>query len=96
MNRLNKIGVMSAATHIGAAMAVMGLLAGIVYSVGGFFVDLATIGLNPGTAMAFGALLGMPVIFGASGLVWGAVAAMVYNLVAARLGGMQMAWSPED
>ena len=41
-------------------MAYLGLAFGVLYSVGGFFVDLLTIGLNWGTAMAFGALVGMP------------------------------------
>jgi hypothetical protein len=40
-------------------------------------VDLLTIGLNLGTLMAFGALIGMPVIFGAVGFVIGVLIAMV-------------------
>jgi hypothetical protein len=34
-----------------------------LYSFGGLIVDLFTIGLNRGTALAFLALLGMPAIF---------------------------------
>ena len=57
--------------------AYLGLACGVLYSVGGFFVDLFTIGLNLGTAMAFGALVGMPAIFGAVGFVSGALFALV-------------------
>ena len=39
--------------------AAVGLACGVLYSVGGFFVDLFTIGLNRGTLLAFGALIGM-------------------------------------
>jgi hypothetical protein len=61
-------------------MALLGLLCGIAYSVGGFFYDLATTGLNLGTLLAFGALVGMPVIFGVVGLALGAVAALLARL----------------
>ena len=56
--------------------AILGLACGVVYSIGGFFVDLFTIGLNAGTAMAFGALIGMPLMFGALGFACGALAAL--------------------
>jgi hypothetical protein len=46
---------------------------GLLYSVGGFFVDLFTIGLNQGTLLAFGALIGMPLIFAAAGFALGAL-----------------------
>ncbi len=64
-------------------MAYLGMAAGVLYSVGGFFVDLLTIGLNWGTAMAFGALVGMPVIFGVFGFLVGALVALVAACVAA-------------
>lgn len=64
-------------------MAWLGLAAGVLYSVGGFFIDLLTIGLNWGTAMAFGALVGMPVIFGVVGFLVGALVALVAARVAA-------------
>jgi len=60
--------------------AVFGLVCGIVYAVGGFFYDLATIGLNPGTALAFLALIGMPALFGAAGFILGAIVAVLASL----------------
>ena len=50
-----------------------GLALGVTYSVGGFFVDLLTIGLNLGTLMAFGALIGMPLISALLGFLLGAL-----------------------
>lgn len=60
-------------------MGIIGLLLGIIYSVGGFFVDLFTIGLNEGTALAFGALIGMPLIGIIFGFVTGIIGAYLYN-----------------
>jgi len=66
-------------------MAYLGLAFGVLYSVGGFFVDLLTIGLNWGTAMAFGALVGMPLIFAALGFLVGALVAVAAAGVGAVL-----------
>ena len=57
-------------------MAWLGLIFGVLYSVGGFFIDLLTIGLNGGTVLAFAALIGMPVAFGLIGFVAGTVGAL--------------------
>ena len=53
---------------------VVGLVLGVIYSVGGFFIDLMGPGLNAGTALAFLALIGMPAMFGAAGLLIGGIA----------------------
>ena len=58
-------------------MAYVGLACGVLYSFGGVIVDLLTIGLNWGTLMAFGALVGMPVVFGALGFACGALIDLV-------------------
>lgn len=74
---------------LGIGMTAVGFACGILYSVGGFFVDLFTIGLNWGTVLAFGALVGMPVIFGVVGFAGGAAIDLVIAAVSAltrRLG----------
>lgn len=65
--------------------AIVGLGLGTLYAVGGFFVDLFTVGLNGGTALAFFALLGMPLIFGALGFCIATVVAWI---------GLLLRWSP--
>lgn len=52
-------------------MALLGLICGVVYSVGGLVIDARTTGLNRGTALAFLALAGMPVVFAAAGILLG-------------------------
>lgn len=66
-------------------MAYLGLVCGVLYSVGGLVHDMLTIGLNWGTAMAFMALVGMPAIFGAFGFLCGALGALVAGGVRAVL-----------
>lgn len=88
------VGVVSTAGLVAVGMASLGLLAGVAYSVGGAVFDLlvslgwvsspssgawSTPGLGRGTALAFLALIGMPLIFGVGGLIAGAVGAVLYN-----------------
>ncbi len=73
-------------------MALVGLVFGIIYSFGGLAVDtLVTLelistsetpGLSFGTLLAFGALIGMPLIFAAAGFILGILEAVLYNLFA--------------
>lgn len=63
------------AMRFGRWGAFFGLVCGVLYSFGGVVVDLLTIGLNRGTVMAFGALVGMPAIFGALGFLLGVITA---------------------
>ena len=59
---------------LAALFGLLGLLAGILYSVGGLIYDLVTTGsLNPGTALAFLALIGMALLFALVGLAAGLV-----------------------
>lgn len=90
MPRLKKLGVFFFAKLWATVMAVAGLIAGVLYSFGGFFYELFTASLNMGTAMAFGALIGMPIIFAACGFAAGAIGAVLYNLVARWTGGIEL------
>lgn len=86
-----KINLVSFAKQQVTIWALTGLLAGIFYSFGGLLIDaLVTIGwitsqetpgLSYGTLLAFGALIGMPIIFASFGLVLGIIGAFLYNLI---------------
>ena len=69
--------IVPSAIRLARWMAYLGFVCGVLYSVGGLIIDMLTIGLNWGTAMAFMALVGMPVIFGALGFLLGALVAVV-------------------
>lgn len=85
MARLNKINVFSLAKFQAILLAPVGLIAGIIYSFGGLIYDIITTGtVNFGTALAFFALIAMPVIFAGFGFILGLLEALLYNLFTNR------------
>ena len=88
MAKFKKIRIFSLAKLQGILFSYVGLLCGIFYSFGGFIYDLATTGsLNLGTALAFFALIGMPLIFASFGFIVGIILAVLYNLFSRLFGG---------
>ncbi len=85
MAKLQRIGVLFTAKLGALSMGVLGFITGVFYSFGGFFFELFTDSLNGGTALAFLALAGMPILFGILGFLAGGTVALIYN-VTARLG----------
>ena len=89
------IGVFSVAARQAALMAAVGLVAGFLYSFGGAAIDVlvttgvitstSTPGVSWGTALAFLALIGMPVYFAVFGFAAGAIGAFLYGLAARRI-----------
>ena len=72
-------------------MSFVGLIAGILYSFGGAIYDLLTSGtVNWGTALAFLALIGMPILFATFGFLVGLIEAYLYNLFASCIGGIEL------
>lgn len=73
----NKVAIKSYFDFYTKVGATVGLVLGIVYSFGGLLIDSLvslgwvtsseTSGLSMGTVLAFGALIGMPLIFGMLG-----------------------------
>lgn len=100
MATLDTVGVLSSAKLLAALMGFVGFVAGILYSFGGATIDVLvskgwiisaeTPGVGWGTALAFLALIGMPIIFASCGLIAGTIGAVLYNLVASRVGGIEM------
>jgi hypothetical protein len=100
MTKVKRIGMFSFAKLQAVIMAIVGLIAGILYSFGGLIYDAlvsygwvtsaSTPGLGYGTALAFGALIGMPIIFAIFGFIIGLVGAFLYNLFARWFGGIEI------
>jgi len=80
--------------------SLFGLFLGIIYSFGGLIIDTLvssdlissseTSGLSYGTILAFGALIGMPLIFGVLGFMLGLIEAIFYNFFARKFGGLKV------
>jgi hypothetical protein len=102
MARLKKINVLSLAKLQAVILAIAGLIAGILYSFGGFIIDVlvsigwvspvtaSTPGLSFGTVLAFGALIVMPVLAAIVGFLAGAIGAYLYNIFGRWFGGMDL------
>ncbi len=91
MEKSNKLRVFAFAKFQAVFFALVGILAGIFYSIGGFIYDLLSTGsMNSGTALAFFALLGMPVIFAAFGFILGLLEAYLFNILAKWIGGIDI------
>ena len=75
-----QIKVLSYAKFQAIVMAFSGIVAGLIYSVGGTIYDLQTIGLNKGTILAYIAIPVIPLYFAVFGFVTGIVGASIYNL----------------
>jgi hypothetical protein len=91
MTNTNRINAINLVKLQAVLMALLGLVAGILYAFGGALYDLATTGsMNSGTALAFLAIVGMPLIFTMCGVVLGLVGALLYNLLAGRFGGVDL------
>ncbi|NND16148.1 MAG: hypothetical protein HKN89_07465 [Eudoraea sp.] len=99
MKKIKKLQIFPFALFQGTLTGLIGAVCGILYSIGGFLIDAGvslgwvsgetweTPGLSYGTVLAFGALIGMPLIFAVVGFVAGIIEAFLFNLVANWFGG---------
>jgi hypothetical protein len=90
MVRLKKVDVLSCAKMSAVSGGVIGLVLGVLYSFGGAVYELFTDSLNLGTALAFGALVGMPAILAALGFLKGALLAALYNYTTKWVDGLAL------
>jgi hypothetical protein len=100
MAKVKRINIFSFGKFQAALFALLGLLAGILYSFGGLVIDAlvsigwisssSTPGLSFGTVLAFCALIGMPIIFANVGFLTGIVEAVFNNLYTKWFGGVEM------
>ena len=101
MQRIKSVGVLSCAKMLGVLYGCMGLLFIPIALVGGLASMAAqqasgTIGamgaISGAALLAFGILA--PFLYGAMGFVFGAIGAWIYNLIAKRLGGIEIQLEP--
>ena len=95
MQTIQSVGVISAAKMMGAIYGAMGLIFAPIF----LLIGLA--GMAAGGRQAiFGGITGvvfavlMPLLYGAMGFVIGAIGALLYNLFAKWLGGIEIQLQP--
>lgn len=87
MQKVKRIGVLSLAKIFGLLYAIFGLIFGALLAV------LSLFGLNAEeTGLFFGAasIIIFPIIYGILGFIGGLITAFFYNLVAGKIGGLEV------
>jgi len=98
--RIKKIGILSAAKMYGAIMFVVSLLISIPYGLIVIVYSLFGAGMMGGdAALAIGGggvvlgiliMVGLPILYGVIGFVGGAIGALLYNIFAGFVGGVEI------
>lgn len=104
MKIIRKIKVFQFALFQAFLLFLIGVICGILYSFGGLIIDsmvslgwlspekMETPGLSYGTILAFGALIGMPLIAAGIGFATGIIEAILYNIYAYLFGGINISF----
>lgn len=87
MVELKGIGVLSLAKVYGSFMGILGLLIGLFVAT--IDVFLSSI-MGTGSGMGFLAIIILPVMYGVFGFIIGAIGALLYNLIAGWIGGLEL------
>lgn len=81
MRIFKKVARFDIAIPIGFAMTIVGIVAGIVYAIGGAIYDFTHNQLGFGTLLAMMAIIGMPIIFASSGFIFGLILEILNNTI---------------
>ncbi|MBI2107820.1 hypothetical protein HYT54_01725 [Candidatus Woesearchaeota archaeon] len=92
MVKIKKIGILSLGKIMGILYALMGLILGAILSLisligsalssNGFGIFIGMFGI--------GAIIFLPIFYGVIGFVFGLITALLYNLVASWIGGLEI------
>ena len=98
--RIRKLGVLSVAKMYAVMMLVISLLIAIPYGL--FIIIFSLIGAGSaggdaalmlgggGIVMGLGIMIGMPIMYALMGFVFGALGALIYNVFAGMVGGIEI------
>ena len=96
MQRIRSVGVLSCAKTLGVLYGCMGLLFIPIALIGGLASiaggQQANAAIGGAVMLAFGIFA--PFLYGGMGFVFGALGAWIYNLIAKRLGGIEIQLEP--
>lgn len=98
MVEISRVGVLSAAKITAVMYAIIGLIYGVLY--GGMIIIFSLLGAGLAGDAGGGFLVGiggglcaivmLPVMFGISGFIAGAIGAFIYNIAASKAGGLEL------
>ena len=90
---IKRIGVLSAAKLYAAISFAMGLIFGVLIALGSLVGMTMSTQDQPaflGMMFGVGAVVFLPIFYGALGFVFGAIGAALYNLFAVMVGGLEI------
>ena len=91
MVKVKRVGVMSLGKVLGVLYAMLGLIVGALFSlfsiVGAIFSPDVPGALG---LVGVGSIIFFPIFYGLMGLVFGMITALLYNLVASWVGGIEL------
>ena len=97
---LKSIGVLSAAKIVGVMYAVMGLIMGLVFA--GLFSMIPAMAPSGqdqipswiAPMFGVGSIVILPIMYGIMGFIGGAIGAVIYNVLAGAIGGLELHLEP--
>lgn len=89
VHRVRRVGVEQMAKMLGALYLLLGIVFAAIFAVIGAMVPMAGAG-EDATMFGPGFLIAMPFLYGLLGLVFGALVAWLYNIVAGWTGGIEL------
>jgi hypothetical protein len=88
---VRKIGVLSLGKIVGIVYAVIGLIFGAIITAASLLIGSAMAAWGfEGDMFGTGAIIVLPIFYGVMGFIMGIVVALVYNLVAKSIGGLEL------
>lgn len=98
--RINKMGILSFAKMQGATCFILGLIIGVIYGV--FIIGYSLLGASlvggdaklavggGGVVVGIVTMIAVPIIYGIIGFIFGALGAVIYNIFAGFIGGVEI------
>lgn len=100
MMMIRSIGILSSGKVMGALYAIMGLIVGALFSLVSLVGFAASVASSGDTGAIFsmlfglGAIILMPLFYGIMGFIGGIIMALIYNVVASMVGGIEIELRP--
>ena len=86
---LKKIGVLSLGKIQAIVMAIMGLIMGIMYAIGGVALSSVFPAIG-GAGLAIASIIILPIVYGIFGFIGGVIGALVFNGAVKIIGGLEL------
>jgi hypothetical protein len=93
MVRIKRFGVLSVGKILGVLYAILGLIVGAMFSAIGLLAVVSSSSQGAGIVgllFGVGAIIFFPILYGIMGFIFGLVMAFFYNLIASRIGGIEV------